>query len=274
MALFKVKLSSFKKRTVRSTGLFVGGCLLLLVIIQLPFFSPLTEGIQSVFLKIGTSLSRVINVLGKSDTDWQTQAQNYQEIAGNLALSQTELIELRAQVNDLEKLLNYQQTTMSQGQLARVLARSSGEDGTILIDLGRDDGLSAGLAVIVEDGHLLGVVERVGASSSTVRLATDDQSRIPAAVYGDQRTIGLIEGQDGFLLRLAFVTQDQVLNVGQVVATSGLDSALPPGLILGVIESVIKEERAPFQEALIQPIYDSQFYTYVYVLDPLKTSDN
>ena len=270
MSLTRIKFSNLNKKTIKSSLLFVSSVIFIFLLSQLPLIHPSVQKIQSVFVNIGTNINKQIFSGQQSEDDWKSKALIAEALAGKLAISQTELTDLRSQVAELQKLFSYVQETKTPGQLASVLARSISDEGTILINLGEQDELRPGLAVIVEGGHLIGVIESVNHDSSVVRLSTDDQSHIPASVYGDTRTIGLVEGQDGFLLRLNFVTQDQELTPEQVVATSGLDGSLPAGLIIGVIDSVIKEERAPFQSALVRPLFDSQFYSYVYVFDPLK----
>lgn len=272
MSLTRLKFPNLNKKTIKSSLFFVGSVIIIFLLSQLPFVHPVVQKAQGGFVNIGTSINQKIFSGQQSEDDWKSRAQTAETLAGNLAISQTELTDLRSQVAELQKLFSYVQETNTPGQLARVLARSVSDEGTILINLGAEDGLRSGMAVIVEGGHLIGVVETVNTDSSVVRLSTDDQSRIPASVYSDARTVGLIEGQDGFLLSLNFVTQDQELTPGQIVATSGLDGSLPAGLIIGVIDSVVKEERAPFQSALVRPLFDSQFYSYVYVFDPLKRS--
>ncbi len=268
MALTRLKISSSNKKSIKSAAVFTGAVLFIFLLGRIPFLRPITQGFQGFLVGVGTRLDQIIFNRSQNEEDWQARAKRAEELSGTLAISQTELLDLRTQVKELQELFDYLQTTPSSGQLARVLSRSTSDEGLVLLNLGSQEGMRPGLAVIVEGGHLVGVVESVYADSCVVRLSTDDHSRVPAAVLGDERTIGLIEGQDGFLLRLGFVTQDQVLTPGQVVATSGLDGSLPAGLIIGVIDSVIKEERAPFQSALVRPLFDSQFYSYVYVLDP------
>lgn len=270
MGITRIKFSNISKKTIRASLIFVSAVTVIFLLSRLPLIHPVVQKIQGGLVNLGTAINKKIFYSSQSEDDWKAKALTAEALAGNLAISQTELTDLRVQVSELQKLFSYVQESATPGKLAHILSRSINNEGTVLINLGNKDGLRPELAVIVEGGHLIGTIETVNDYSSVVRLSTDDQSKIPASVYSDARTIGLVEGQDGFLLKLNFVTQDQMLTPGQIVATSGLDGSLPAGLIIGVIELVIKEERAPFQSALVRPLFDSQFYSYVYVLDPLK----
>jgi rod shape-determining protein MreC len=267
MPLNRLKLSPQNKKSIKTSAVFLISLLIIFIISRFSFFHPVTQGIESFLVRVGTSINRFIFVRGQSEADWQARALRAEELSGTLAISQTELSDLRSQVQELQNLFNYLSENPSVGHLAKVLARSTNEQGTIKLNLGTDDGIKTGDPVIVEGGHLIGVIESVAADTCIARLNTDDLSLIPAVILGDERTIGLVSGQDGYLLRLDFVTQDNALTPGQIVATSGLDGSLPPGLVIGVIESVTKEERAPFQSAAVRPLFDSQFYWYVFVLD-------
>lgn len=138
------------------------------------------------------------------------------------------------------------------------------------IDKGTSEGVYEGSAVVVADGHLLGVVIEARESTADVRLVHSKASNVPATILGKTRTIGLIEGQEGSLLRMQYIPEDAVIREGDIVVTSGLESELPQGIAIGLITGITKEDTAPFLEALIEPLYDARVSTNVLVVSTVR----
>jgi rod shape-determining protein MreC len=102
-----------------------------------------------------------------------------------------------------------------------------------LINLGRDNGVRIGYAVINGDG-LIGRTVDAGASVARVLLLNDLNSRIPVLV-GPAGVRALATGDNGAELRLDFLPDGASLYPGDEVYTSGSDGVLPRGLRVGVV---------------------------------------
>lgn len=102
-----------------------------------------------------------------------------------------------------------------------------------LINLGRDNGVRIGYAVINGDG-LVGRTVDAGASVARVLLLTDLNSRIPVLI-GQGGVRGLASGDNSAELRLDFLPDGAALYPGDEVYTSGSDGVLPRGLRVGVV---------------------------------------
>jgi len=102
-----------------------------------------------------------------------------------------------------------------------------------LINLGRDNGVRIGYAVINGDG-LVGRTVDAGASVARVLLLNDLNSRIPVLV-GQAGVRALASGDNGAELRLDFLPDGASLYLGDEVYTSGSDGVLPRGLRVGVV---------------------------------------
>ena len=70
----------------------------------------------------------------------------------------------------------------------------------------------------------------------------------------------------GNLLKLNFIPQETVIEIDNLVVTSGLEPRIPSGLLVGIINDVHPEPNAPFLEAVIEPLVDSRLHTSVQVL--------
>jgi rod shape-determining protein MreC len=102
-----------------------------------------------------------------------------------------------------------------------------------LINLGRDQGVRIGYAVINGDG-LVGRTVDAGDSFARILLITDRNSRVPVlAGQGGVRAIA--SGNNGAELTLDFLPDGAVLHEGDEVFTSGSDGILPRGLRVGVV---------------------------------------
>jgi rod shape-determining protein MreC len=102
-----------------------------------------------------------------------------------------------------------------------------------LINLGRDDGVRIGYAVINGDG-LVGRTVEAGASVARVLLLNDLNSRIPVLV-GTAGVRALASGDNSAELKLEFFPDGASPHPGDEVYTSGADGVLPRGLRVGVV---------------------------------------
>ena len=103
-----------------------------------------------------------------------------------------------------------------------------------LINLGRDDGVRVGYAVINGDG-LIGRTVDAGSSVARVLLLSDLNSRIPVLVGPGGRPGARLGRQQRGLLKLEFIPDGASLYAGDEVYTSGSDGVLPRGLRVGVV---------------------------------------
>lgn len=124
---------------------------------------------------------------------------------------------------------------------------------TLLLPVGAPDRISIGDPVIVGDGILVGVISQVELDISIVRLLDDAQSKVAATLYNKEKSIGVVEGGHGRQIQMNFIPQNEVVDVGTLVVTSGLESTLPAGLLLGMVETVEQEPYQPFQQATLRP---------------------
>ena len=107
-----------------------------------------------------------------------------------------------------------------------------------LINLGRDDGVRIGYAVINGDG-LIGRTVDAGGSVSRVLLLNDLNSRIPVLV-GTAGVRALASGDNSRELKLEFFPDGASPHAGDEVYTSGADGVLPRGLRVGEVTGSVR----------------------------------
>jgi rod shape-determining protein MreC len=139
----------------------------------------------------------------------------------------------------------------------------------VTIDRGSEAGVHRDDGVIDEDG-VVGRVVDVTPLSSTVLLAIDGASKVPAVVQRG-RWWGIATGTNS-RIRLQYVSQDAKLHVGDAVVT-GEGRSFRAGLALGRISEVDHPEGALYQTALIEPAVAFGRISRVLVLPHAMTSD-
>lgn len=159
---------------------------------------------------------------------------------------------------------------------ARIIGREPNNlfSDTIEIDLGSDDGVRAGQAVIAGEG-LVGHVSEVGPGFAIVTLLTDQSSSIGAKVLdgtnaGDAGVMVPSVGDPSNLL-LQLLPRDAPVHRDDPVVTSGwsargLRSLYPPNILIGRVTRASPEELQTSQQVHVSPIVDLRHLDFVQVL--------
>ena len=141
---------------------------------------------------------------------------------------------------------------------ARVIARSSENwHRSLILDKGAKDGLAVDMVVINHKG-LIGRIVNVSGGSSEVFLITDRESAVGARIQETRQAMGVIEGQgnNSPFLRMIYISKEAEIKPGDVILSSGLGGMVPPGIRIGEVYSVEKDENGLQKNALIQPFVD------------------
>ena len=142
--------------------------------------------------------------------------------------------QLERKVGQLQALLHVVESTGLNYVSGNVIADARGPfTRSVLINLGRDQGMRVGYAVLSGEG-LAGRIVDAGGALSRVLLLNDLNSRIPVLV-GPAGARALVSGDNSAELRLEFVADGASLYGGDEVYTSGSDGVLPRGLRVGIV---------------------------------------
>jgi rod shape-determining protein MreC len=120
----------------------------------------------------------------------------------------------------------------------------------LLLSIGEAQGVKVGQAV-VSGSSVLGKIATVRSDRSTLRLLTDPQAKILVRTSHDAK--GILVGQFQSATKLTKVLQEESLNTGDLVLTSG-EEDWPTNLVIGQIIKVIKRDNELFQEADVAPL--------------------
>ena len=178
------------------------------------------------------------------------ESQRLSEQVGELKLAQRRLQEDAAEARRLRALLQFRDSVPSVAIAARVIeSRASETSRVLLLDKGSESGIRPNMAVITPDG-IVGKVFRVFSGSAQVLVITDPDSGV-GALLERSRLHGALRGFGGFFCQLRYIANDEKVEPGDQVFTSGEDRIYPKGLPVGVVTSA--KNGPVFKEIMVQP---------------------
>jgi rod shape-determining protein MreC len=152
----------------------------------------------------------------------------------HMQLEQVRLKNDADQARRLQRLLGFKEQFISQVLAAQVIGSSGSEHSRVIyIDKGTSDGIDKDMPVITADG-VIGKVLHVFGSSSEV-LLIDDQSSGVGTILEQSRLQGVLKGTPGGEVVLDKVMNDEQVQTGERVLTSGGDEIFPKGLLVGTV---------------------------------------
>ena len=227
------------------------------------FFYSISEPIQKWLWQKGGGVSDFFDWLFKAKGVWQENE--------NLKLENKELI---AKIIGLEQLRGENEvlrTALDLGLeeefeliISEVIGKEIAED-YLIIDKGSKDGIAFGFPVISERKSLVGKVVQVYETTSKIQLLTSENSSFDAKIF-EKEVYGLVKGRGNFNLSLEFIPREEEINVRDKVITTSLGGNFPKGLLVGEIKEVKKSDIASFQEALLEPGFNSKELDYLFLI--------
>ncbi len=187
--------------------------------------------------------------------------ENQKLLAENVKLKevQRENDFLRKQMNiPLSKKLNL--------RLAGVISRDPENFGNyIIINAGKKQGVEEKQAVIVAGGILIGQITEVFDNSSKAMLLTDSQSSV-SVITQQTRIVGIAKGKYGVGVLMEMVSQNEKIESGEIVITSGIGGKIPPGLVVGKVKNVEESDSEIFKKIVLEQLADFRKIEKVFVI--------
>ena len=150
---------------------------------------------------------------------------------------------------------------------ARVINNSlRAVDNYLTLNVGAADGVQSGLGVMSPNG-VVGQVKSVSAHYATVFSILHSKMAIAAKIKRDG-TFGSVKwpGEDYSHALLDYIPRQNRLVVGDSVVTSGYNAVFPEGVLVGTVESFVKEPDKNFWTVRLRLGVDFSRLTYVYVV--------
>jgi rod shape-determining protein MreC len=187
---------------------------------------------------------------------------------GALKLEITQLQSKAGEADRLAALLKFRQTNVDVPMIsARVIGGSADSASqTIYLDRGERDGIRKNMGVITPDGVVGKVIESYK-DTAQVLLLTDKDSGVGAMLV-ESRLQGPVGGTGEPLLVMKYIPNDDNVNSGERVVTSGMDRIFPRDLPVGTIAEI--KAGNPFKQLRVKPAASLERLEEVFVLLTMK----
>ncbi len=137
---------------------------------------------------------------------------------------------------------------------------------SVIINRGMRDSLTVNQPVINQEG-LIGRISEITPDFAIVQLLTDPSNRVAARV-ASSREMGIVK----YKLKEGMVLDNFPLHgtiaPGDTIISSGLGGVYPPGLIVGTVVKVNRDESKPFCRVNLQPAANFHSIEELFVLKP------
>lgn len=195
------------------------------------FFAPVFAGVSEPIKSATGRIDAVANIR-------DLRAENMRLSEENRRLQQwyDTALRLEAENRSLKSLMNFKIEPDYSFITTRVVADPGGSFiKSVLIPVGRNDGVREGQAVMGEKG-LVGRVVETGKNASRVLLVTDLNARVPVLVEATRHK-AILTGRNSDKMVLQHLPLDSRPGLGARIVTSGDGGVLPPHLPVGTIVS-------------------------------------
>jgi len=199
----------------------------------------LADTLAPVLRVAGEPIVAVSKVVGTVEDIATVYRQNQELKLENQRLLQWQDVarRLESENEELRNLVKFAPQGATSSVAAQVIADSGGAFlRNVLIDAGRNAGVSRGQPALTGDG-LVGRVIELGDRTARILLLTDINSHIPVVVEGTHER-AMLNGDNSDQPRLVYFQPKSPVKPGDHVVTSGSGGVLPPDLPVGVVVSV------------------------------------
>lgn len=258
--------------------LFLAAGLGLLIFLgQLGLLRPLESLFNSLSAPVAEKIYKLSSSWDSSYSERRHQRDLAMDIASleaevsRLTIANSKLQELEDENRKLRNYLNFSGPGQYRYLMANIISQpallgATESERDLIIDRGGKDGLKPGLAVVNEDGLIIGKIVEVKDNLSRACLITNFNCRLAATIQNSTRTIGLTDGSLGLTIKMSFIPQSEKINIGDTVITSGLGGSIPRGLVIGKVIAVDNRSNEIWQEINIEPLLNLDNLTMVSVI--------
>lgn len=220
----------------------------------------------------GNIIAAPFNALGDAMTNAGASSETLSELEKRnreLTAQVAELSEAQETAERLENLVGLKSTYNLESTAARIIG-STGDAWTsaVIIDKGTNAGFEVGMPVC-SSGGVIGQIIEVSATTSTVRLLTDELSGVSAMVQSS-RAQGMLRGQADGTLRLEYVVSDAEVSTGDIIITSGIGGSFPKGLPLGTVSSIDRSANAVYYTIVVRAASSAETNEEVLVITSIS----
>jgi rod shape-determining protein MreC len=211
-----------------------------------------------------------------SPRDMATLRAENAQLESEVAMLQTEIVALQenlAQSDILYTLLDFARSNPEHEYVAAtVIGREiSPFLQYIIIDKGSNDGLRHGMPVVTQQG-LVGRIDALISDAARIQLITDANSTVNVKLQ-TAGVEGLVRGSVTGEITLDMVPVDTIVQIGDILMTSGLGGTYPPNIFVGQVLTMQSKQNVLFQTGSVQPVVDFLNLSAVLVITNFDSVD-
>ncbi len=208
--------------------------------------TPLERGGTWAFSSVGGVWSGYVGL-----RDTRVENERLRTEVEKLRLRNRELESQSAEAQRLSALLSFHDAHPEASMLAAQVIGASADptSHTLFINRGERDHLRRNMGVITPDG-VVGKIVEVFPSTAQVLLINDKDSGV-GALFAASRTHGVVKGSGDPEPHMEYVVNEEKLQGGEAIVTSGEDRIFPKDLLVGTVDSVTPGY--PFQTIRVRP---------------------
>ncbi|MEL6821659.1 MAG: rod shape-determining protein MreC [Calditrichota bacterium] len=137
---------------------------------------------------------------------------------------------------------------------------------SLIIDVGREDGIKRNMAVVNPDG-LIGKVLATSDGQAIIQQLVDHNALVSVTLQ-NSREKGVVSWSGNSWLELLYIPKNIPVSRGETVVTSGISQIYPPGIKVGVVTSVEEDEFNLFKSIRIKPAVNFNALEEVFLIVP------
>jgi rod shape-determining protein MreC len=222
---------------------------------------------EKVLYRAGNGL-KIIYQKNSAKRDWEFENKQLADENKKLLAENVSLKILTDENKSLRAQLDFYARYQYEKIIANVISRaeSVGNNQVITLDRGSSDGIKIGQAIVGGEGVIVGKIFLTQEKIAYGYLITNEQCELAAAIADQEGTNGLAKGELGLTVRFNFIPQTAAVAAGGIAITSGMEPAVPRGLIIGKVTEVAKQADDLFQSAIVSPTENLNDLTIVSVI--------
>jgi rod shape-determining protein MreC len=243
------------------------------------YLTPLSRIVINPFVSAQTWISeryQAVSDMLTAPQDVLRLRQRNVELEAQVSRLQAQIIQLQqslAETNILSALVDFARANPeNQYQAAAVIARDPSPFlQYVIINRGSDDGLRRGMPVVTQQG-LVGRIAAVTAGAARVQMITDQASTVNVRIE-PSKAQAVMTGQLSGDIVLDMISQEAVVNPGDLVLTSGLGGGYPPNILIGQVSGIRSRDQDLFQRGTVQTVVDFSRLEIVLVITNFQPID-
>jgi len=216
-------------------------------------FSPVQRAVTGAARGVGSLWTSYFDLRGVRGENQKLKKENF-FLNQDIRFLEDRLQFFRSEAQVRERLAAFQGKIVP----ARVIGVDSANPyQTVILDKGSLDGVGKDMAVCDRLGNLVGrTIEPVSFKETMVQLITDKDSSVSVVSTVDRLT-GSVTGKSKASCELRYVLASASGGqLGEELLTTGFDKIYPPGLRVGSIRSIDKDESSPiFLRIAVEPYF-------------------